>query len=285
MTSHLLLEKRLLYARIAAGGVVASAERANFLSVHSTRGALWKAGIIYIRNFPTTLFAFWLPLLPLDVLAVLIPSEQVAYLVPVWVILGLIGFSAASLAVSDVCNGNRPSIRGTYSRIRQRKRQVLLSDAALAATVIVPSLVGVISLWLWPAFFLAGLFLLALFIFAPVAAVTEENITIAAALERSTNLQQKYVGRTILVGMAASFLVFFMTCLFAGIAMGIGAAIHEPLATSGPLATKVLTVLLIVFSRLTVPWAIAAIVLLYYDLRARKEGYNLRMLVEDLWRP
>lgn len=136
---------------------------------------------------------------------------------------------------------------------------------------------------LWVITILVGPIFLPFVAFVPVIAVIEENTTFMNAITRSIRLGEGYYGRTLFVllffvgvGIALSVVWFFL----------IGVMLPEN-GAEPPDDNRIFEIIGVTgigVARTMAPWAIAAMVLLYYDLRSRKEAYDFRPLLEDLWR-
>jgi hypothetical protein len=109
-------------------------------------------------------------------------------------------------------------------------------------------------------------------------AVVVEELTPMDAMNRSWNLTKGHRGKvflTLLVAFALLYIVTFAATMLAGVVATLSGA-------------DTLTALLIgaaisaIFSILIYPYTYAAVTVLYYDLRVRKEGFDLEVLESQL---
>lgn len=273
---HLRSQQSLLW-RFALGRAVPVESRQRFLHLRSHWDALIKSAILYLQNFWVLFLAHCVPMLPGDILlilGVLLQNESAAIASSiVWGATWVYGFAAGAIAVSDVCNGVRPSVRRSARRAFKRWRVLLLVSIILA-----------VAFALWLPVILFGPFVLALLGFAPVIAVIEENTTISQALQRSVQLGQGYYGRTLFVTLFLMGVFLLFVIVWGGVLVALESAHPQVVVARSDLFGSGVTIAGIVLARVIAPWGVAAVVLMYYDLRSRKEAYDFRLLLEDLWR-
>lgn len=256
--------------------------RPRILWIRSAPAALGGAALLYMRNFFRFLLTFWLPLFPLDYyVAVHQPNQPPSWAWGGWFFLGFIGFSALTLTVSDVCNGIHPSIARSYRRLATRRLLSVFRNAFLLAVIVAgPPAVGYFVATktmnlqqrdaLVAALCISSLFVAVFMMYAPIITALEKEISPSAVVQRSWTLGIGYFGRALLALVLAVFI--------GGLLLGIA----SPVVHVWPPNENNFRARLVV-SRLVMPWLFAAAVLMYYDLRSRKEGYNFRALTEDLW--
>jgi hypothetical protein len=165
-----------------------------------------------------------------------------------------------TVLVSDVCLGNVPRIRRAYSRVFDRRFWTFFGTVMLANALIV-----------------AGLILpIGLFILVPPIVILE-GLSGRPALARSLRLGRGYYLRSFAIVIGIIVLEIWMDGQLYPLlgrllpATGWGAqAVAELLESSVTALVNVLMAILVV--------------LIYYDLRARKEAYDSLALAEDLRR-
>jgi hypothetical protein len=252
--------------------------RPRILWVSSASDALRTAGSLYIRHFPRFLITFWLPLLPVDIYVAMKGENWLTWVL--WFFLGFLGFSALALTVSDVCNGLQPTVLRSFRRLGWKRVGLICLNALVLALMIggPPSAAfGVIMTFEDMQEVLSGIAILTvitsvtlaiLLLYVPIIAALEENTTPLAAVQRSWALGIGYYGRTVLALMQALLLggaLVLIVCLWT-----------ERWPQDDMWARLFVT-------RLLMPWVFITAIVMYFDLRTRKEGYNFRVFVEDLW--
>jgi len=261
-----------------AEGVGRMTSRPRILWVSSAFDALRTSGSLYLRHFLLFLGTFWLPLLPLD-LYVFVKGESWLTWV-IWFFLGFLGVSALALTVSDVCNGIRPNLVRSFRRLGWKRLGLICFNALVLALMVggPPAAAWGASMmfedYVVPLRIVAAvttatsLVLAVLMIYVPIVAALEEKPTPLAAVERSWALGIGYYGRTVLALMQALILGGFLVLI---VCVWSERWPHEDFWAR------------LFVSRLLIPWVFIAVIVMYYDLRTRKEGYNFRAFVEDLW--
>lgn len=253
----------------------------------STFDALREAVRMYLRHFLTIAAIFLIPMGLGEILVRLLHEQLLAGFVIRWVTT-VMAFGPLVYAISDVCAGNRPRIRRNYRRAGWRTLLVVSLDCAVAtAFIAVPVIAayliiaGLISLaekmptWVVFASYLGGfltigaaivmmMLILIWVLYVPIIAVLEPRISPFQAIKRSRSLGQGHSKRT--AAVAAVIVVIFM---LAGWIYTQFAA--SPFELVGILAARLLG-----------PIPYIAATLIYYDLRARKEGYGITERPEDL---
>jgi hypothetical protein len=227
----------------------------------------------------------------------------VAYLIAHMVALG-----ATTVAVSEIYTGRDATIRGAYARIRgQVGRLVLLFlliavrvVALLVAAGIVMSVVtagvaaavsGGAGAILSTVGFVVGFFgfMLGIFIFVlrysvSVPALVLENITARNAIRRSVHLTKGSLGRAAVLAIFATIIAYAALFLLQG-PFTIGILMAGP-GTNAALVFSLLgAVAGTIGGAVTGPLMIIALAVFYYDVRIRKEGLDLQLMVADLDHP
>jgi hypothetical protein len=105
-----------------------------------------------------------------------------------------------------------------------------------------------------------------------------EEVGATAGLRRSWNLTASVFWRVFGVSLLTGLLTFFIAQL-PGLLVTYGLAFFFPEAWIGPYIEIVMTGLSLV---LALPLSMGVIVLLYYDVRVRREGYDLELQAREL---
>lgn len=253
---------------------------------------------IYRAHFLRILGVYFLPVFPaaaLQAIAQLEKWERVTLLAMILgLILQLVAQGALTIAVSDVCLGYKPSAKRSYRRLSAStfgrllvtglQVTLLLFGLAILAVVGFGITVGAASAGGGLGVALAGaafaivfvifciwFFLSAMFV-API--VVLEGQWGLAAIKRSRRLAKGFLWRN----LGAFLLLFLAITIAAGIVGGV-------LGLLIPIESHAFNLTVVAIQHLVAaPLALILILLLYYDLRARKEGYNMTTLAEDLMR-
>lgn len=179
------------------------------------------------------------------------------------VILGSLGVAASTFIVSDAYLG------------RETPATVALGRAmSLLGRLVVISLLS--SLLIGVGFmlvFVPGVILLSGLLLSPVVAVLESPPAATAAMGRSWELTRGYRGKVLLT-MFVAFLLLLVPSIAIG---GAGALIGDEGAVG-----MVILVLEAVLQVFIYPFVYVVMTVLYYDLRVRKEGFDLELLASSL---
>lgn len=242
----------------------------NYLVEHSAGSILRGAFEIYFRNFGTLFLIYLLPVLPA---AILQGEAQVSENLPLLLfavlltlVVGLFAYGATTVAVSDVCLGNRPGFRRSYARILGANALQLLVTSLLQILV---NGIGFLLL------VIPGLVFTVWFMLSP-AVVVLEGRSGPAALKRSKQL-----------GDGAHWRdggIFLLLTLVMAVVGGLIGAVFGGLFPDLLDHWVFRVVLVTVQQGVSMPLSIIALVLIYYDRRVRKEAYDAKALAEDLAR-
>ena len=218
---------------------------------------------IYLHHFFTILIIYALPVFPISYISNLVfaQGEWALYLVLVIIsfLLGSLAYAAITITLSDICLGSKPGIIRSY---RYVFGPVIWK---LVATNLVQSLIIMIGLVLAVV---PGLIFTIWLMFVSIIVVLE-NTWGRDAFKRSKSLGKDYYLRN-----AGLFLfVILFNFLF-----GEGVQALFEIINYGQLSIA----LAIGVPILVQPIVLIMLVLTYYDLRARKEGYDSAALAEDL---
>jgi len=172
--------------------------------------------------------------------------------------------AATTFAVSDVCLEQTTSIKSSFSRVSGKVLKIL------AVSFILGLIVGLgLLMFLAPGVYWVGVFGLA------IPAVVLENIPVGHALPRSSDLTQGFRPRVIIV--------FFLPWIFSGITryflnarlLWLWPIIHPHLVHLTELNLRDISSVLA--TTLFGPISAIGLTLTYYDLRVRKETFDLMM--------
>lgn len=224
---------------------------------------------IYRREWLTLLLIYVIPLLVvhiIDVLAKRLWGQDVllaAAVVALQMLAGMFAAFPATVAVSEVCLGIKPNVVRSYRRAFAQPARAM-GTYFLAMVIVILGLMAllvpgiVFSLW----YILVG------------SVVILEGLAGRAALKRSRELGRGYYLRNFGIVFVATLIVLLAVMVLSG---AVGAAAY--FAGGSPLVTELSGGLI---ALLLSPPNIVLVVLLYYDMRVRKEGYGAAQLADDL---
>jgi len=210
-------------------------------------------------------------------------------------------------AVSETYLGHSTSIKGSYNAIRKRLGQLLSTMILWGVLVFIwPALAGILSAVIVPvlaAVGIRGAVLIAASVIAFIVTiwlalnlllnwvlvdkiVVLENMRWMSALRRSKELMNARTEPGFWSGPRSKAAeILLLGCL---IAIGIHFLFHAPglvfnLFAPGSLLGSALTGLLNTISTsLATSYTTLAMILYYYDIRVRKEGFDLKMMAQNL---
>jgi hypothetical protein len=171
-------------------------------------------------------------------------------------------------AVGDAYVGQTPTVEGSYRLALSKLRSVLLVEV----------LVGLSVLGGFVLFVIPGI-IVAVRLMTASSAVVLEDVRGRKALSRSWRLTQDHAWRL--------FGTWLLASLLAGIVSGLLTAPVAYLANSMPCSTGwvLRAIAQIAVAVLVQPFVTAIPVLLYLDLRVRKEGLDLALMARELGPP
>ena len=211
-----------------------------------------------------------------------------------------LALGATTVAVSEIYSGRVPSIAGAYGATRGKLGRLawlmfligVRLFAVFVAASVCGALAGVVAAFLSPilsglliflavvvAFFVCGWMFLRYSVSVP-AAVLEEN-TASESIARSIELTRGSLLRVVVL-FAFTLIVTYAALMIFQVPFVIAAWFAGPKTTTA-LWLNMLGVLTgSIASALTGPLAVVAMAVLYYDVRIRKEGLDLELLVAGL---
>lgn len=226
---------------------------------------------LYRSNFLLMAGVTGLVYIPLDILTKLIDlsaSNTALATLPFVLIITMVAFAfvqgALTKVVAERYLGHKISIAGAYGFVQQRFFPFLGTFILVALAFLVGfiTLVGWIIVFLWFSFVF------------PVLVV--EDQVYASAMRRSRELAKHNWGRIFLVNLITALLSVIID---AGV-MGLVLLIFRALPTG--LNAVLAGTLQGITEALVLPISLIPFVLLYFDLRVRKEGYDLELLAQEM---
>jgi hypothetical protein len=213
-----------------------------------------------------------------------------------------IALGASTVAVSQLYRNERITIAGAYAPIRGQAMDIALlllqiglrigmfTVAAGLVLALMVNLVSVISPILGVLVAFAGVFGLfgvwvwmALRYSVAVPVVVLEDLAASESIARSIELTKGNLGRVFVVVLFAVIVAYAAMTIFQG--PFVAAAIMAgPETTTGFWLNLTGVLSGSVASAFTGPLVIIALAVLYYDLRIRKEGLDLQVMISDLGR-
>jgi hypothetical protein len=212
-------------------------------------------GLVALAQLPLVAGSLFLPVSPDEIMkfwTTHIPHVIVAYVLAIWIwaVMGC----AFVLLTADLIEGRAPSVGSAVSRA---VRRWMGAGSAILLKYLV------ISLWSM-LFLLPGLWAYARY-FAVIPALAIENLGPLAAIRRSKELARGVNGRV----MAVAGLPILVYLVFANI-------IQQTMLTLGGYSVLVRAIASLT-TTLLYPFAIMPGILLYYDLRIRREGLDIQL--------
>lgn len=250
-----------------------------FISEQTAGSLLRNALGLYRSNFRPLFLTYVLPTYPVLVLQMLTQvAPEPGALFVVFAMLGwFVSFfatSALTVTVSDICLGNEPTLRRAYGKLLKGRLWLKVLFTGLLQTLAVA--VGFLLL------LIPGLVLMVRLLPASAVVVLEGESGIKA-LKRAMSLSKGHYWRLLGLILLLSLLIFALVFV-ASLVFGFVLAAVEAVFGTGVLDVAIAVLLGALLQGVMYPLFFIAIVLLYYDLRARKEAYDVEMLSEDMMR-
>ncbi len=176
------------------------------------------------------------------------------------VVMGAVGTAATTLMVSGAYL-HQPVSAGDALR---RAGGVLVRLVMLSFMTIVVVLAGFLL------FIVPGVILLSGLLLSAVALVLEQPLSSSAAMSRSWQLTSGFRGK-----VALTFFVAYLLLLVPTVAIGVLVGLMTFAGGHPQLVSMILVAVLAVF---VYPYLYVVVTVLYYDLRVRKEGFDLELL-------
>jgi hypothetical protein len=241
---------------------------ANYVQQQSVGEILRNTFAIYGKGFVVIFLSYFLPLLPFNIYQ---GEAMAAHAMGRYWLIYLCSFpvtlpatAVVTVSVSDICLGNAPSLVRSYKRIFAVILKLLATNILQLAII----LIGLILV------FVPSIIAMLWLLFTP-SVVILEGLWGFAALKRSKQLARGYNWRN----LGVVLLLMIIGVVIFGILHWLYGLLFP--ATMERFAYRFFSA---VTQSLSPPLTLTAIVLLYYDLRARKEAYDNSALAEDLRR-
>jgi hypothetical protein len=186
---------------------------------------------------------------------------------------------ALTLAISNLYLGREASIRTSYSRSSYKYFTLFGANILIGLAIVIPAaILGVSFVLALPAGIFVSLFVVPLLVFwstrwsLTVPAILLEDTGASKGLGRSWSLTEGHFWRVFGTSFAASLLTILLSTLpviFANYLLTeLFHFTYEVVAVVNVIVEKLALLLL-------APFSMAVNVLIYYDLRIRKEGFDL----------
>lgn len=246
---------------------------------------------IYLRHFVVLFLAFLLPYLPAYLLQTALqistPSGPALFSDPGQLLSWVAGLSLASLVylvaypfalaattqgISEAYLGRRPTLRSCYAGVLKRFWP-LLGAVILSTTIIVGGLILLV---------IPGIYLAIAYLFiAPV--VVLEGRSVWNGLERSRALVGGYFWKCLAVVLIVRIVITVLSSIVTLPVVFVFMA--SAISRQGAPPWQMQAMMTVVSGALNFffgPFEVIARTLLYYDLRIRKEGFDLQVMAESL---
>lgn len=260
-----------------------------------------EAARIYLRHYGTFFAIYALAVVPSSsvVLALEAMGGKGSWLaIFLTLVTGIVAFSAVAVATSDVALGNRPSIARSYRRALGRRGLAVLVNSVISCVIVsLPVLVGwalvygavqmaatklggdkaVLALYFLlavsaPAIIMNTMMGAVLVMYVPIISALEMRVNSWRAIRRSVSLGRHHRMRGVTI-IAVGVVTFLLVASLLNVLMQRGLETSR-LVVGGSH---------VVVNLLVTPMFYIAAILLYFDLRSRKEGYGFAELAEDIY--
>lgn len=221
-------------------------------------------------------------------------------MVIVYFIAYAVALGATTVAVSELYLGRAITIRAAYAPLRGKVGRLALllvllgvrmvgvlflgflvtgvavaigaiGSPILAALIMLGGMASAVTLWVWV--------ILRYAVTVPAAVLEDETAT--AAIQRSIDLTRGSLGRVFVLLVFTMIITYGVLAIFQGPFM-VAAAMAGP-DTSGVFWFNLLgTITGSIGGAFTAPLMIVAFAVLYYDLRVRREGLDLQLMMANL---
>ncbi|MCC6316943.1 MAG: hypothetical protein IT361_04550 [Gemmatimonadaceae bacterium] len=182
------------------------------------------------------------------------------------IVLGQLGIATSTFMVAEAYLGGSITPSDAFQRAQPFVGRLIASAFASGLLYVIGFLLLIVP----------GIIVLCGLAVTAPAIVLENQVSGTAGMRRSFHLTRGHRGKIFL-----AYLVAFLLIMLPGIALGaftVAAAGNTSVGTMGVMAFLVISVLQV----LAYPFLYVLATLLYYDLRVRKEAYDLEMLSASL---
>ena len=243
---------------------------------------------LYFGNFPVLCGIYLLPTIPAGLFVDLIlPTEGLGYTAAssVSYLAALVASAAVALAVSEICLGNRPTVKVTYRRLATRTGSVIWASLLVVVVIQAGYILYLIAQSRLEAGAPLNQYHLTLIITLMYTAVVWtylmftmsvaalEKLNAVDALKRSIRLVKGFFWRNL--GVA-------LVLLIAAIILTVGLISLSGLESVDERPSALVSLINHLVVGTTVVPSHVAIVLLYYDCRVRKEQFDGEQLAQEL---
>jgi hypothetical protein len=260
----------MLHAEIGPNHVLPSVARPTLLSEQTAGSLVANIAFVY-RHYLGVLFACEvMPMMPLMLLIVVTKDMPLRWSLPpvcLYLATSSIAAAAVTIMLSDICLGNRPSVRRSYSRLLGGNRWW-----HTLSVVVIYSMACWLGLLL---FLIPGVWLLVRGIFS-VIIVPLEGRGCFKAMRRSFALTKGQALR-----ISGLITLAYAVAILADLALTF---VTRTLIATVQFNWVIAPCFEVIISGLVTPVTTLTIVLLYYDQRVRRESYDAQALTEDLMR-
>jgi len=241
-----------------------------FIRAQSAGEIFRNAAHLYRKNFLALFLVYVLPLAPFQAwfgyAAQGMSLAGLAAAYALLIVLSVLAIVPITIVLSDICLGTRPDLGRAFRHLSLRSAGLLVGTCLLSVALCV---LGALLL------LVPGLVLTVRYAFVVPVAVLE-RLSGWQALRRSRELGKGYFRRIFGI-IFLSYAVVFVVSALIGAICGVAMLLVElPPHLLGMIANLVALPL--------APLPAIVLVLLYYDLRVRKEAYDSAALAEDLKR-
>lgn len=223
----------------------------------------------------------------------------------IYILVYAVALGATTFAVSEIHLGQPTSVRSAYRKMKGQAWRLLdliisvlvRAGACFLVFFVAVGAMGVLSAGIGggPAMILAVLGVILIFVLSSVGmvlvmlrygvsipALVLERIRAREAMDRSVKLTKSFLGRVFLIGLMMTVVSWVVTSIFQGpflIAIFVLAIKQTP----PPLWLNSLSAVAAgLGGALSGPLLMIPLALLYYDLRVRKEGFDLELMMAAL---
>ena len=243
-----------------------------YIRVQTAGDVFRNAARLYLGHFRVFFLAYLIPMAPIVFLATGCidgdhPTRASLPMLGLWTALAYVMTIPVMAIISDICLGNAPGVRRSYRYIFGR-----MSGTVVPALLVV----GLLTAAGFALLVIPGLFVMTrLMMVAP--AVVLERRPMVAAFKRSMDLGRGYYARNLFVALLAYALTMVGGTV---LTMTVTLLLTKGAGLSWNVSLRAGELAALIFG----PFSPAVIVLIYYDMRARKEAYDSAKLAEDLHR-
>ena len=229
-------------------------------------------GLYRARFVPLLLIAVVCRLLPILLAIYFEVTEPTALLLWLRLLTSLLSLVLVAIAVA----ASTFVVSDTYLGRETTAWQALSSAMPFIGTLVGISIMSSLVVFLGALLLIVpGLIFLAGFLLSPVVAVIEGSRNSGAAMSRSWQLSKGFKGKILLTVLVALLLLLVPSIALGGLGGIFGGAAERAMA----LVVIVIPLILQVF---VYPFVYVVQTVLYYDLRVRKEGFDLEVLADAM---